>query len=180
MDHAGHCEVVVPGTGPDTETMSSGGGPTRPGPTEQPITPARAGPPDNFETPPPEALRLNKLEDFQAKQKIIEEQNRWIGEKIMINKFCFACCTLHISNIKSFARRRKQMLAEALMSRKQQTAQESAIFFTLAPNFFYCFSISGFSVLLLFFCVRSNPDCSCCLQDYRFGFTESCMELAET
>jgi hypothetical protein len=38
--------------------------------------PARAGPPDNFETPPPEALRLNKLEDFQAKQKIIEEQNR--------------------------------------------------------------------------------------------------------
>jgi hypothetical protein len=26
------------------------------------------------------------------------------------------------------------MLAEALMSRKQQTAQESAIFFTLSPN----------------------------------------------
>jgi hypothetical protein len=76
VDHAGHCEVVVPGTGPDTETMSSGGSTTRPGPTEQPTTPARAGPPDNFETPPPEALRLNKLEDFQAKQKIIEEQNR--------------------------------------------------------------------------------------------------------
>jgi hypothetical protein len=34
-------------------------------------------PPDNFETPPPEALRLNKLEDFQVKQKIIEEQNRY-------------------------------------------------------------------------------------------------------
>ncbi len=40
------------------------------------------------------------------------------------------------------------MLAEALMSRKQQTAQESAIFFTLAP---YLYIVSPFLIFQMLF-----------------------------
>jgi hypothetical protein len=52
------------------------------------------------------------------------------------------------------------MLAEALMSRKQQTAQESVIFFTLAPYLYIVSSFLAFQYCSLL----------CCLQDYRFGF----------
>jgi hypothetical protein len=78
IDQSGHCEVLS-----STAAEES----TRTGTTDCVArsddayeTPSRpVMPPDNFETPPPEALRLNKLEDFQVKQKIIEEQNRFVA-----------------------------------------------------------------------------------------------------
>ena len=71
IDPSGHCEVLTSPPGPEETTQLA-----RPATAcETPARPAMLAP-DNFETPPPEALRLNKLEDFQVKQKIIEEQNR--------------------------------------------------------------------------------------------------------
>jgi hypothetical protein len=66
----------------------------------------------------------------------------------MINKLYILCLILTL-----FIRRRKQMLAEALMSRKQQTAQESAIFFTLAPNLFNVSPYLAFLCCSRFMCL---------------------------
>ena len=80
IDPSGHCEVLTSPPGPEETTQLARPAMTdiqaRPATAcETPARPAMLAP-DNFETPPPEALRLNKLEDFQVKQKIIEEQNR--------------------------------------------------------------------------------------------------------
>ena len=87
IDPSGHCEVVAPSTDetklsarPTLTEITAQAALTSPVPAQTTVTSPLAryamSPPDNFETPPPEALRLNKLEDFQLKQKIIEEQNR--------------------------------------------------------------------------------------------------------
>jgi len=82
----GKCEIV------------SGGDPPPPPATENksPDENLQNPVPENVEEPPPES-KLSKLEAFQEKQKLIEEQNR----------------------------KRKEMLSKAIMDRKKKTDSES-------------------------------------------------------
>jgi len=92
--HVGEtCEDNSPVKQPSTSPITS---PTSTN-TKLPSTVKHSGPVISLDTPPSNEVRLSKLEEFQSKQKLIEEQNR----------------------------KRREMLSQAIISRKRQTDQET-------------------------------------------------------